>query len=55
MVLYISTGYRVLGILYLDQLKGAHHTHICLCLPKTILVKGDKGALPNYYTTDDGY
>ena len=28
MVLYISTSYRVLGIVYLDQLKGAHHTHI---------------------------
>ena len=28
MVLYFSTGYRVLGIVYLDQLKGACHTHI---------------------------
>ena len=28
MVLYISTGYLMLGIVYLDQLKGAHHTHI---------------------------
>ena len=28
MVLYILTGYRVLGIVYLDQLKGASHTHI---------------------------
>ena len=28
MVLYISTGYRVLGIVYLDQLKGPRHTHI---------------------------
>ena len=28
MVLYISTGYRVLGIVYLNQLKGARHIHI---------------------------
>ena len=28
MVLYISTGFQVLGIVYLDQLKGAHYTHI---------------------------
>ena len=28
MVLYILTSYRVLGIVYLDQLKGACHTHI---------------------------
>ena len=28
MVLYILTGYRVLRIVYLDQRKGAHHTHI---------------------------
>ena len=28
MVLYISNGYRVLGIVCLDQLKGARHTHI---------------------------
>ena len=28
MVLYISTGYRVLGIVCLDQLKGSRHTHI---------------------------
>ena len=28
MVLYISTGYWVLGIECLDQLKGARHTHI---------------------------
>ena len=28
MVLYILTGYHVLGIVYLDQLSGAHHTHI---------------------------
>ena len=28
MVLYNSTGYRVLGIVCLDQLRGAHHTHI---------------------------
>ena len=27
-VLYILTGYQVLGIVYLDQLFGAHHTHI---------------------------
>ena len=27
MVLYILTGYRVLGIVYLDQLTDAHHTH----------------------------
>ena len=28
MVLYIFTGYRVLGIVYLDQLLGACHMHI---------------------------
>ena len=28
MVLYISTDYRVLGIVCLNQLKGARHTHI---------------------------
>ena len=28
MVLYILTGYRVLGIVYLYQLSGACHTHI---------------------------
>ena len=28
MVLYILNGYWVLGIVYLDQLKGAGHTHI---------------------------
>ena len=28
MVLYILTSYQVLGILYLDQLLGARHTHI---------------------------
>ena len=28
MVLYILTSYRVLSIVYLDQLKGACHTHI---------------------------
>ena len=28
MVLYILTGYQVLGIVYLDQLSGAHHTQI---------------------------
>ena len=28
MVLYISTDYQVLGIVYLDQLKGACHTNI---------------------------
>ena len=28
MVWYILTGYWVLIIVYLDQLKGAHHTHI---------------------------
>ena len=28
MVLYISTGYWVLSIVCLDQLKGARHTHI---------------------------
>ena len=28
MVLYILTVYWVLGIVYLDQLYGAHHTHI---------------------------
>ena len=28
MVLYILTGYRVLGVVYLDQLLGACHTHI---------------------------
>ena len=27
MVLYLSTGYRLLGIVYLDQLQGARHTH----------------------------
>ena len=27
MVLYILTGYRVLGIVYLDQLTGARQTH----------------------------
>ena len=27
-MLYISTGYRVLSIVCLDQLKGARHTHI---------------------------
>ena len=27
-MLYISTGYQVLGIICLDQLKGARHTHI---------------------------
>ena len=27
-MLYISTCYRVLSIVYLDQLKDAHHTHI---------------------------
>ena len=26
-MLCILTGYRVLGIVYLDQLTGAHHTH----------------------------
>ena len=28
MLLYILTGYRVLGIVYLDQLSGARYTHI---------------------------
>ena len=28
MVLYILTSYSVLGIVCLDQLLGAHHTHI---------------------------
>ena len=28
MVLYILTGYRILGIVYLDQLTGVHHTPI---------------------------
>ena len=28
MLLYIWTSYRVLGIVYLNQLKGARHTHI---------------------------
>ena len=28
MVLYILTGYHVLGIAYLNQLTGAHHIHI---------------------------
>ena len=28
MVLYNWTGYRVLSIVYLDQLSGARHTHI---------------------------
>ena len=28
MVLYITTSSQVLGIVYLNQLKGAHHTHI---------------------------
>ena len=28
MVLYILTGYRVLGIICLNQLSGARHTHI---------------------------
>ena len=32
MVMYISTGYWVLGILYLDQLKGARHTHIFIMI-----------------------
>ena len=27
-VLFILTGYRVLGIVYLDQLSDASHTHI---------------------------
>ena len=27
MVLYLSTGYRLLGIVYLDQLQCARHTH----------------------------
>ena len=27
MVLYLSTGYRLLGVVYLDQLQGARHTH----------------------------
>ena len=27
MVLNLSTGYRLLVIVYLDQLQGAHHTH----------------------------
>ena len=36
MVLYISTGYRVLSIVYLDQLKGAHHKHISyISMPNT--------------------
>ena len=30
MVLYILTGYWVLGIVCLDQLTGAHHTHTYL-------------------------
>ena len=30
MVLYILTGYQVLGIVYLDQLTGARHTHTYL-------------------------
>ena len=30
MLLYVSTSYRVLSIVYLYQLKGAHHTHIFL-------------------------
>ena len=28
MVLYMLTSYWILGIVYLDQLKGARHTHI---------------------------
>ena len=28
MVLYILTNYKVLDIVYLDQLSGASHTHI---------------------------
>ena len=28
MVLYIWIGYQALGTVYLDQLKGACHTHI---------------------------
>ena len=27
LVLYILTGYQVLGIVFLDQLSGARHTH----------------------------
>ena len=27
MVLFLSTSYRLLGIVYLDQLQGARHTH----------------------------
>ena len=26
-MLYILTGYQVLGIVYHNQLSGAHHTH----------------------------
>ena len=32
MVLYVLTGYRVLRIVYLDQLTGAHHTHTYLIM-----------------------
>ena len=32
MVFYVSTGYQVLGTVYLNQLKGAHHTHILLTI-----------------------
>ena len=27
-MLYILTGYQVLGIVYLDQISGARHIHI---------------------------
>ena len=27
MVFYLLTGYRLLGIVNLDQLQGAYHTH----------------------------
>ena len=40
MVLYLLTGYRVLGVVYLDQLTGSRHTHtylIMICLRATKL------------------
>ena len=34
MVLYVLTGDRVLGIVYLNQLTGARHTHAYLITTK---------------------
>ena len=38
MLLYLSTGYQVLGIVCLDQLKGARHAHIS----SLITINGEK-------------